>query len=451
MNHKNFSKLAHQTRLTLSAKAAEEVMPELKDRMMERFRAIGEQKHEIGNPPLSRIDNLDTPYFEAAKEALKGTEKSALHFQKFRTLYIQQLMPVAMSKLLPKWMLGLFALLIVMIMISTDASRIFLISTAMAQDLVLPFRKNPMKPKNQMLLIKMLSILVALILFLGSWKITQMEYLSLFVTIVAGIWVSGAGSVMCFGLYSRFGTSAGAFAALISGFIVSVSGMVTSYFWAGHIYIWLDNHGWVPAVGRVFYLLSRPFHPYIVWEMNPHKFPINAFEISFISIVVSGFCYVFVSLCQTLRVSFRPFRISWREDKLFNLEKMLHRGKYADEKSKVVTTKWTLHNIFSKLIGISSEYTKGDRIIARAVFFYTFGYRFLLTFVLVVLLNSLSPWGTRGWSNYFFITTLAVPFVVGLISTVWFMVGGINDLRHLFIDLEARKCDFSDDGRVEKD
>ena len=452
MNHTKFSELAHKTRLDLSTKAAEEVMPrELHAKYIKEIKNIGVQKHNIGiDPQMSKKQNLDTPYIDVAEATLKDAPDSNLATQKFRTLYIQQLMPVAMRNLLPRWMLGLFALLIVMIMISTDASRIFLISTAMAQDLVLPFLKKPMQPKNQMMLIKMLSILVAIILFLGSYYVTQMEYLSLFVTIVAGIWVSGAGSVMCFGLYSRFGTSAGAFAALISGFIVSVSGMVTSYFWASHIYKWLLAHNMVDTVGRILHSLSAPFHPWIEWKMDSQKFPINAFEISFIGIVLSAAAYVLVSLSQTLRISFKPFGLAWREDKLFNLEKMLHRGEYADDKSKVITTKWTLKNIFSKLIGINPEYTKGDRIIARAVFCYTFGYRFLMTFVLVLILNSLSPWGKRGWSNYYFITTLAVPFVVGLISTVWFMAGGINDLRHLFRDLEARKRDFSDDGRVEK-
>ena len=129
---------------------------------------------------------------------------------------------------------------------------------------------------------------------------------------------------------------------------------------------------------------------------------------------------------------------------------MLHRGEYADDKSKVITTKWTLRNTFSKLIGINPEYTKGDRIIAYAVFCYTFIYRFLGTFVLVLVLNLLSPWGKRGWSNYYLVTILLVPFSVALISTFWFMIGGICNLRQLFIDLEARKRDFSDDGRVEK-
>ena len=196
--------------------------------------------------------------------------------------------------------------------------------------------------------------------------------------------------------------------------------------------------------------LSRPLHPYVLWQINPTKFPINAYEISFIALVISCAGYVIVSLCQTLRISFSPFRVSWREDKLFNLDKMLHRGEYADDKSKVITTKWTLGNIFSKLIGITPEYTKGDRIIARAVFFYTFGYRFMGTFVLVLLLNSLSRWGKHGWSNYYLVTILLVPFCVALVSTFWFMIGGICDLRRLFIDLEARKRDYSDDGRVEK-
>ena len=74
-----------------------------------------------------------------------------------------------------------------------------------------------METKHQLWLIRWLSVVVAVVLFLGSYYVTQMEYLSLFITIVAGVWVSGAGSVMCFGLYSRFGTTAGAFSALIAG------------------------------------------------------------------------------------------------------------------------------------------------------------------------------------------------------------------------------------------
>ena len=452
LNHKDFSDVARRTRLKLCSKTAEEVMPELRRKLEANVAAIGEQKHEIGvDAPLSQKKNLDTVYFDAARKTYAGAPNANLHVQKFRTLYYQQLMPMTMRHLLPGWMLGLFALLIVMIMISTDNSRIFIISTAIAQDLVLPFLKKPMQTQHQLWLIRWLSVLTAVILFLGSYYVTQMEYLSLFISAVASLWVSGAGTVMCFGLYSRFGTTAGAFTALIAGSGVSISGIMISRHWPDRIYPWLEARGLVEPVGRLMYNISRPLHPYVLWQINPTKFPINAYEIAFLAMVFSCAGYVIVSLCQTLRVSFRPFRISWREDKLFNLEKMLHRGKYADDKSKVISTKWTLKNTFSKLIGITPEYTKGDRIIARAVFCYTFGYRFLGTFLLVLLLNSLSKWGKTGWSNYYLVTILLVPFCVALVSTFWFMIGGICDLRRLFIDLEARKRDYSDDGRVEKD
>ena len=453
LNHRNFSDSARRARLKLCSKTAEEVVPEMRAQIEANTAAIGRLENEIGvDPAMADKQSLDTVYFDVAESTLKSSGKGNLETQKFRTLYYQQLMPVTMRTLLPQWMLGLFMLLIVMIMISTDNSRIFIISSAMAQDLVLPFLKKPMETRHQLWLIRWLSVLVAVTLFLGSYYVTQMEYLSLFITGVAGLWVGGAGSVMCFGLYSRFGTTAGAFSALIAGSGVSGIGLMITRYWPDYIYPWLERHRMVDAVGRMFHAASSPFHPWIDWKMSSTKFPINAFEISLMAILLSCLSYVIVSLAQTLRIQWRPFRLVWREDRLFNLEKMLHRGKYADDKSKVISEKWTLRNTFSKLIGITPEYTKGDRIIAYGVFCYTFVYRFLGTFVLVLLLN-LHPqlrWGKTGWSNYYLVTILLVPFCVALISTFWFMIGGICDLRHLFIDLEARKRDFSDDGRVDK-
>ena len=156
----------------------------------------------------------------------------------------------------------------------------------------------------------------------------------------------------------------------------------------------------------------------------------------FISLLISIVCYVAVSLIA--------------RSKPFNLEKMLHRGEYADDKTRVITTKWTLRNIFGKLIGITPEYSKSDRIIARSVFTYTFIYRFVICFVIVLILNRISPWQPKQWSVYYLITLIIVPSVIGLISTFWFSIGGIIDLKRMFHDLAARKRDFADDGRVDK-
>jgi hypothetical protein len=53
------------------------------------------------------------------------------------------------------------------------------------------------------------------------------------------------------------------------------------------------------------------------------------------------------------------------------------------------------------------------------------------------------------WAHFFLITNLVVAIGIGLISTVWFTVGGVIDLRRLFRDLKARVDDPLDDGWVE--
>ena len=52
------------------------------------------------------------------------------------------------------------------------------------------------------------------------------------------------------------------------------------------------------------------------------------------------------------------------------------------------------------------------------------------------------------WSTYFFITTIVFGLIVGSVSTVWFMIGGIVDLRRLFKDLAVRVNNPLDDGWV---
>jgi hypothetical protein len=47
------------------------------------------------------------------------------------------------------------------------------------------------------------------------------------------------------------------------------------------------------------------------------------------------------------------------------------------------------------------------------------------------------------------VTTLIIPSIVGVITTVWFMWGGIKDIRALLRDLETRERDALDNGMVE--
>ena len=83
------------------------------------------------------------------------------------------------------------------------------------------------------------------------------------------------------------------------------------------------------------------------------------------------------------------------------------------------------------------------------MFFYTIFYKFLFAFVGAYVASKTFNWGERQWSSYFFIITIAVPFVLGIGTTIWFTIGSIMDIRRLFIDLEARKRDALDNGMVD--
>ena len=159
--------------------------------------------------------------------------------------------------------------------------------------------------------------------------------------------------------------------------------------------------------------------------------------------------YVLVSLSETLKISLVPFRISWREDRLFNLERMLHRGKYSVDGEVKTQMEWSFRNVFSKLIGITPEYSIGDKVIAWGIFSYSITYQFGLAFLLVLIWNSVSPWPATWWGVYFMIIMLIVPGIMGAITAVWFGIGGVVDLVRLFRDLKTRVVNPLDDGRVE--
>ena len=182
---------------------------------------------------------------------------------------------------------------------------------------------------------------------------------------------------------SRFGTAAGAWASLVAGMLINMSGIVFQRTWATHIYPFLESNGWVDVVGGFLSTVSKPLNPYVVWEMNRMKFPINSYEVYFIAMFTSLVLYIVVSL------------LTYKEP--FNLDRMLHRGKYAIEGEKKIHMEWSFKNVFSKLIGITPEYSKSDRIIARSVFTYSFIYQCIyIPFDMMIVLFSILTLAKTG-------------------------------------------------------
>ncbi len=455
--------------------------------------AVPPQSHEIGvDPPLSQTCNLDTAFLDVIHEALLADARSAraagrtapnsqefpgaaisqspgapvLHarasgeaaaladlegrandlFQQVRTLYYQQNLSVTMRALLPPGLFGLFALLLFLAMLSTDDTRIYSAALTLAQDVVLPLRKKPFTPRGHIWMIRIVSIGIGVVFLAGSCWMKQMDYYNMFVVLICAMWEGGAGAIMTLGLYTRFGTTAGAWTAFCTSAALSCGYIFVHNCWANVVYPAIAKAGRVESFDRALRALSSPFEPWIHWEMDAVRCPVNAIEFNFFLSVLCVVLYVVVSLltCRT------PF----------NLERMLHRGKYAvanqpENTEKRETASKTrvsrrLSRILRAMVGITPEYSRGDRAIAWGVFFYSFVYGFGVAFLGVVVWNAIRPWPVEWWSLYFVIQFFIVPCALAVVTTVWFGVGGFIGLRRLFRDLAARKeTNALDDDRVE--
>ena len=441
LNNASWAPQAKSIRDNISSHISQDLITDNNDRLVfdNRINAIPLQEHEIGkDTPLSQEANIDTPLLETAHKSLiefNGESEGNAKFQQYRTLFHQMMLGASMREMLPTGLLGLFCLLMVLAMISTDDTRIYSASITLTQDVIMPLRKKAFSPKQHIWVLRFVSIGIGIFFFIGSFFMAQLDYINLFVTIMVSLWVGGCGPVMIFGLYSRFGTTAGAFASVITGMVLSLGGIIIQRNWADIIYPWLDGANLVEPVANCLTFLSKPLNPYIVWEMNPVKFPINSYEIYFMTMVITLFIYCTVSY------------LTMKEP--FNLDRMLHRGKYNLDKNNKERLNWSLRTFFSKILGITKEYTFGDKIIAWIFFLYSFVWGFVITFVAIIAWNMITPWPIEWWGKYFFIVYLVIPGIMTAISTVWFGIGGSIDLIRLFRDLETRKINPLDDGWVE--
>lgn len=357
----------------------------------------------------------------------------ALSSQTFATIFGQMRVPMALKAILPIGVAGVFCALCIFMLISTDTTYLHSWGSIIVQDVILPIRGKPLTPKQHLNLLRAIIALVALFAFVFSAFFSQIDFIIMFFAITGMIWLGGAGPVIVGGLYWKRGTSAGAFTAMIVGSSLAVVGIICQKTWETGIYPWLESRELVGAVAVWLQKLSDPFNPYIVWEMSPTKFPINSQEMFFIAMVLAVIGYIIVSL------------LTCKEP--HNMDRLLHRGKYHREGTVFEREKQTFRVALNKVIGINPQYTRGDRILARALFGYSFLWMFG-SFLVIVIWNKISPWPKAWWGIWYFISTVVVTGTIAAISTVWFTIGGTRDLFRMFIALKAKETNILDDGRV---
>ena len=219
-----------EIRQELSAKVLDDVVADtaVRAKVMKAIHKIPETfTKQEWDRPLSQQHNLDTPYFNAVRDTLGDTPDARHQFQKYRSLYQQMVMPSVVSKIFPVGMLGLFCLLMVMLLVSTDDSRIFNASSTLTQDVILPMFKGHLDQRKHLLLLQLTSVAVALLFLMVSIFFAQLDYINMFITIMCALWLGGAGPIMVFGLYSRFGNLTGAWCSIILGSGTSLLGLRT--------------------------------------------------------------------------------------------------------------------------------------------------------------------------------------------------------------------------------
>ncbi len=453
----NFARKACEVRSEIGSKLAVELIsdPKVRNDVIARSNSAKPEFHDFEKSktdPSNRFSQQSNPeqhYLGGIRETLvrsmtsgdmpadirSDRESEAKEiFAQFQSFYSQMVGPAALRKMLPGALMGLMTLLMFMLMLSTDDSRIFNSTVGIVQDLVVPLHKKVMSPRAHLLWLRGTIIFVGVMFIVGSLFLAQLEYLRMFLMIMSGLWNAGASPIMIGGFYFRFGNTAGAYASLGVGFFTTFGSLLLRNNWAGTVYPFLDRHELVGAVGHVLEMISSPLHPFVVWKMSDINCPVNAIEFTFIAMALSWTAYIGVSL-----LTFK---------KPYNLERALHRGKYSDDPNKKPVFVWEWRTMWKNFIGITPEYTRGDRILAWSIFGYGIVYQFLLLFVFVVIWNAVSPWPLEWWGHFFWIKTVIVQIAIGTVTTVWFFIGGAAGMRQMFRDLAARKEDPLDNGQI---
>lgn len=383
-------------------------------------------------------DGIITPAeMSESLDELKAAEPE--RFQTYETIRKQMQVPMAMRDILPIGILGAFLALMIFLMVSTDSTYLHSWGTILVQDIVLPLRKKPFTLKQQLFWLRVAIALVALYGFLFSFFFGQVTYILMFFALTGAIW-AGAGAVIVLGLYWPRGTAAGAWVALTAGAGIAIGGLVLTNAWVGTIYPFIaQSPAFLGSLTSLVETISGPMEPIILWRLTPERFFINGQELNFLAMIVAIFSYVGVSL------------LTCREK--FNMDRMLHRGEFARKddllapQPMVAARKRGIVAILKALTGIDANFTRGDKILSWSVIVYTIGYGFG-SFLLIVIWNLISPWPEHWWPIRTFITGICILSIYGVVTTVWFSIGGTRDLLRMFKRLRTHQNNPLDDGRV---
>lgn len=317
--------------------------------------------------------------------------KSTLAGAGDKILQSQLTVPVVLTQLLPRGLMGALTAVMLMASVSTLESYMHSWGSIFVQDVIRPLRKRTLTPEQHIKYLRMSIAGVAVFVFFFSLIFRQTQYILLFFAITGAIYAGGSGTVIIGGLYWKRGTAAAAWAAMITGSTIAVGGII--------------------------------IHQII------QDFPVNGQVFWFIAMASSILVYILVSLLG--------------KKQEFNMDKLLHRGKYQIKEDQTAIVAEPARGL--KMLGMGKLFTRGDKIIYIATYAWTF--LWFTVFVVGTILSLTTQLSDTTWMRFWY-TYLIIGVVISTVVFVWFTIGGIRDMRRMFADLHSRERDHSDDGTV---
>lgn len=328
----------------------------------------------------------------------------------------QLTVPIALKELLPVGVFGLFVAAIIAAAISTDDTYLHSWGSIFVQDVYLPLRGGEISQRDHLSLLRKAIFGVAIFVWCFGMIFPLHEYIFMYWAITGAIYVGGAGSVIIGGFYWKRATTTGAWAGMITGSLLGFTGVL------------INNVIWPILLPRL-----KEAYPEVGWLVGlPDQFWFDGARLFFFSCMAAITMYVVFSLLT-------------KPDPDFNMDKLLNRGEFAIADDSVVGT--AQPNAASRLVGITKEYTTFDKFVAISIVIWTFGW--FAIFIAGTIYGLLHDIGDDTWATYWIISQ-GVYVGVGVVTVVWFLIGGFRDLGRLLRDLRDARRDEKDDGIVRK-
>ena len=300
--------------------------------------------------------------------------------------------PVALSLLLPIGVKGMLAAVLLMGIIAGDGIHLHSWSSIFIQDVVMPLRRRALSPTSHVRILRLAVVGVALFAFTFGATFPNIEYIWIWWSITSAIFCGGAGAAIIGGLYWNRGTAQGAWLGMITGSVLATGGILI----------------------RLYY--NKVLHT---------DFFLSAQVLGLIAMAAACVVYVTTSLVT----SRAPF----------DMDRLLNRDKEAP--AALTSSSW-----LGRVLYFDHHFTLADRFVTSGILAYNA--LCCLVFIVGTVAYLIMPWSNEAWANFWLIQAMAIPLVIGLVTTVWFTFGCSRDLIAYLRMLRTKRSDDHDDGSV---